>query len=224
MKAFVLRAILLLLSVLVIIQLWIFSSLVWWRSHPVENTMFMRLDYLSDFQPIEHQWVDYDRISIHFKRAIVEAEDAQFLKHHGFDWGGIEYALQRNINNEKVVAGGSTISQQLAKNLFFYNRRSYFRKGQESIATVLMERMWTKQRILEVYMNSVEFGDHLYGIEAASRFYFNKNAADLNREQAAFLAALLPNPKYYQQHRKDPKFLRKQKLILKYINYSQVPT
>lgn len=87
MKAFVLRAILLLLSVLVIIQLWIFSSLVWWRSHPVENTMFMRLAYLSDFQPIEHQWVDYDQISIHFKRAIVEAEDAQFLKHHGFDWG-----------------------------------------------------------------------------------------------------------------------------------------
>lgn len=138
--------------------------------------------------------------------------------------GGIEHALQRNINNEKVVAGGSTISQQLAKNLFFYNRRSYFRKGQESIATVLMERMWTKQRILEVYMNSVEFGDHLYGIEAASRYYFNKNAADLNREQAAFLAALLPNPKYYQQHRQDAKFLRKQKLILKYINNSQVPT
>ena len=223
MKAFVLRAILLLLSVLVIIQLWIFSSLVWWRSHPVENTMFMRLDYLSDFQPIEHQWVDYDQISIHFKRAIVEAEDAQFLKHHGFDWGGIEYALQRNINNEKVVAGGSTISQQLAKNLFFYNRRSYFRKGQEAIATTMMERMWSKERILEVYMNSVEFGDHIYGVEAASQYYFGKSARNLNREQAAFLASILPNPKYYQDHRDDRKLQNKIRMVLKYMRYTRIP-
>lgn len=223
MKALLLRIILFFISVLVIIQLWIFSSLVWWRSHPVENTMFMRLSYFSDFQPIEHEWVSDDQISNHFKRAIIAAEDAHFLKHHGFDWNGIEFALQRNINNENVVAGGSTISQQLAKNLFFYNRRSYFRKGQESIATVMMERMWSKQRILEVYMNSVEFGDHLYGVEAASQYYFNKNAKNLSREQAAFLAALLPNPKYYQQHRNDPKFLRKQKLILKYMNHSALP-
>jgi len=223
MKAFVLKIVLILFSLLVIIQLWIFSSLLWWRSHPIENTMFMRLAYFSDFKPVQHQWVDYDQISVHFKRAIVEAEDARFLQHHGFDWNGIEFAMQRNLNKEQVVAGGSTISQQLAKNLFFYNRRSYLRKGQEAIATVLMERMWSKQRILEAYMNSVEFGDHLYGIEAASRYYFNKSAKNLSREQAAFLAALLPNPKYYQHNRNDPKLLRKKQRILKYLNYSQIP-
>lgn len=223
MKAFVFRTLVLLISLLIMIQLWIFSSLVWWRTHPVENTMFMRLDYLSDFQPIQHQWVDYDQISLQFKRAIIAAEDAKFLKHHGFDWGGIEFAMQRNIEKEQVVAGGSTISQQLSKNLFFYNRRSYFRKGQEAIATVMLERMWSKHRILEVYMNSVEFGDHLYGVEAAARFYFNRHAAQLNREQSAFLAALLSNPKYYQQQRQNAKFRYKQRQILKYMSNSQIP-
>lgn len=223
MKAFVVRAVVLFISLLVMIQLWIFSSLLWWRTHPVETTMFMRLDYLSDFKPIQHQWVDYDQISVHFKRAVIEAEDGQFLKHHGFDWDGIEQARKRNLDNERVVAGGSTISQQLSKNLFFYNRRSYFRKGQEAIATVMMERMWSKQRILEVYMNSVEFGDHLYGVEAAAQFYFGRSASRLSRDQAAFLTAILANPKYYQQHRDDRRVLNKKRRVLRYMDHSQIP-
>lgn len=223
MKAFVVRAVVLFISLLVMIQLWIFSSLLWWRTHPVETTMFMRLDYLSDFKPIQHQWVDYDQISVHFKRAVIEAEDGQFLKHHGFDWDGIEQARKRNLDNERVVAGGSTISQQLSKNLFFYNRRSYFRKGQEAIATVMMERMWSKQRILEVYMNSVEFGDHLYGVEAAAQFYFGHSASRLSRDQAAFLTAILANPKYYQQHRDDRRVLNKKRRVLRYMDHSQIP-
>lgn len=186
MKAFIVRGLLIIISILIIIQLWIFSSLVYWRTHNVETTMFMRWTYLSDFKPIKHQWRNYDEISDNFKHAIVAAEDAKFVDHHGFDWDGIEDALQRNLKKDKVVAGGSTISQQLAKNLFFYNRRSFIRKGQETIATTMMERMWTKQRILEVYMNSVEFGDHIYGIEAASQYYFGKSAKSLSREQAAF--------------------------------------
>ena len=223
MKAFVVRAVVLFISLLVMIQLWIFSSLLWWRTHPVETTMFMRLDYLSDFKPIQHQWVDYDQISVHFKRAVIEAEDGQFLKHHGFDWDGIEQARKRNLDNERVVAGGSTISQQLSKNLFFYNRRSYFRKGQEAIATVMMQRMWSKQRILEVYMNSVEFGDHLYGVEAAAQFYFGRSASRLSRDQAAFLTAILANPKYYQQHRDDRRVLNKKRRVLRYMDHSQIP-
>lgn len=223
MKAFVVRAVVLFISLLVMIQLWIFSSLLWWRTYPVETTMFMRLDYLSDFKPIQHQWVDYDQISVHFKRAVIEAEDGQFLKHHGFDWDGIEQARKRNLDNERVVAGGSTISQQLSKNLFFYNRRSYFRKGQEAIATVMMERMWSKQRILEVYMNSVEFGDHLYGVEAAAQFYFGRSASRLSRDQAAFLTAILANPKYYQQHRDDRRVLNKKRRVLRYMDHSQIP-
>ncbi len=97
------------------------------------------------------------------------------------------------------------------------------RKGQEAIATTMMERMWTKQRILEVYMNSVEFGDHIYGVEAASRYYFGKSAKSLNREQAAFLAVILTNPKYYQENRNDPKLLYRKKLVLKYMRYTRIP-
>lgn len=223
MKAFIVRALLITISILILIQLWIFSSLVYWRTHDVETTMFMRWTYFSDFKPIEHQWRNYDEISDNIKHAIVAAEDAKFLDHHGFDWDGIEDALQRNLKKEKVVAGGSTISQQLAKNLFFYNRRSVIRKGQEAIATTMMERMWTKQRILEVYMNSVEFGDHIYGVEAASRYYFGKSAKSLNREQAAFLAVILTNPKYYQENRNDPKLLYRKKLVLKYMRYTRIP-
>ena len=223
MKAFIVRTLLIIVSLLIIIQLWIFSSLVWWRTNPVDTTMFMRWTYLSDFKPIQHQWRDYDEISDNFKHAIVAAEDAKFVDHHGFDWGGIEFALQRNLNKDKVVAGGSTISQQLAKNLFFYNRRSFIRKGQETIATIMMERMWTKQRILETYMNSVEFGDHIYGIEAAAQHYYGRSAQSLSREQAAFLAAILPNPKYYQDHREDRKLNYRKGLILKYMQSTRIP-
>ncbi|WP_111858727.1 monofunctional biosynthetic peptidoglycan transglycosylase [Acinetobacter sp. CFCC 10889] len=223
MKAFIVRTLLIIVSILILIQLWIFSSLVYWRSHPVETTMFMRWTYFSDFEPIKHQWRDYDEISDYFKHAIVAAEDAKFVDHHGFDWDGIEYALERNMKKEKVVAGGSTISQQLAKNLFFYNRRSYIRKGQETIATIMMERMWSKQRILEVYMNSVEFGDHIYGIEAATQHYYGKSAKSLSREQAAFLAAILTNPKYYQQHPDDRKVQYRKGLILKYMRSTRIP-
>lgn len=223
MKAFIVRTLLIIVSLLIIVQLWIFSSLIWWRTHPVETTMFMRWTYFSDFKPIQHQWRDYDNISENFKHAIVAAEDAKFIDHHGFDWDGIEFALQRNLNKDKVVAGGSTISQQLAKNLFFYNRRSFIRKGQEAIATTMMERMWSKQRILEAYMNSVEFGDHIYGVEAATQHYFGKSAKSLNREQAAFLAAILPNPKYYQDHRNDKKLNYRKGLILKYMGSTRIP-
>ena len=223
MKAFIVRALLIIISILVIIQLWIFSSLVYWRSNNVETTMFMRLAYFSDFEPIKHEWRDYDQISDNFKHAIVAAEDARFLDHHGFDWDGIENALQKNLKKDKVVAGGSTISQQLAKNLFFYNRRSILRKGQETIATTMMERVWTKQRILEVYMNSVEFGDHIYGVEAASQYYFARSSKSLSREQASFLAVLLPNPKYYQDHRNDAKLQYRQRMVLKYMRDTRIP-
>ncbi|RZG74828.1 monofunctional biosynthetic peptidoglycan transglycosylase [Acinetobacter sp. WCHAc060025] len=223
MKAFIVRALLIIVSILVIIQLWIFSSLVYWRTHDVETTMFMRWTYFSDFKPIQHEWRDYDDISDNFKHAIVAAEDARFIDHHGFDWDGIENALQKNLKKDKVVAGGSTISQQLSKNLFFYNRRSYLRKGQETIATAMMERMWTKRRILEVYMNSVEFGDHIYGVEAAAQHYFGKSSKSLTWEQAAFLAVLLPNPKYYQDHHNDSKLLYRKRMVLKYMRYTRIP-
>ena len=223
MKAFIVRSLLIIVSLFIIIQLWIFSSLVYWRTNPVETTMFMRWTYVSDFKPIQHQWRDYAEINDNFKHAIVAAEDAKFVDHHGFDWDGIEDALQRNVKKDKVVAGGSTISQQLAKNLFFYNRRSLIRKGQEAIATTMMERMWSKRRILEVYMNSVEFGDHIYGVDAAAAHYFGKSAQHLTAQQSAFLAAILPNPKYYQDHQDDAKVQYRKRMILKYMRYTRIP-
>lgn len=213
-----------LILVFVLVQVWIFTSLLYWRSHPVETTMFMRIYYYSSDEPhLHHQWRDYNRISSHFKRAVVAAEDAHFIDHHGFDFDGMINAAERNAKAGEVVAGGSTISQQLAKNLFLFNRRSYIRKGEEAIATWMMEKLWTKQRILEVYMNSVELGDGIYGVQAASRYYFGRNADQLTREQAIKLAAMLPNPKYYQQHRRDSKYLYRQRFISKYIRYARIP-
>ena len=224
MKAFFVRTLLVVVSFILLVQLWIFSSLVWWRTHPVETTMFMRLDYWSEpSEPIHHKWRDYDQISDYVKRAVVTSEDGKFMHHHGFDWEGMQYALERNQDKGKVVAGGSTISQQLAKNLFLYNKRSFIRKGQEAVATWMMERMWSKQRILEVYLNSVEFGENIYGVEAASQHYFGKSSRSLSRDQAAFLAAILPNPKYYQEHQNDRRIQIRKKMIRKYMRYSQIP-
>lgn len=223
MKVFLARMVMLLIGFILLVQLWIFASLAWWRTQPVETTMFMRLDYWTDLKPIQQTWRDYDDISNNFKHAILAAEDAKFMQHHGFDIQGIQDALARNSEQGKIVAGGSTISQQLAKNLFLYNQRSFIRKGQEAIATWMMERMWSKQRILEVYMNSVEFGQNIYGVEAAAQYYYGKSAKSLSREQAAFLAALLPNPKYYQDHRNDRKLQYRKRSILKYMNGTQRP-
>jgi monofunctional glycosyltransferase len=224
MKAFIVRTLLILISFVLLIQLWIFVSLTWWRTHPVETTMFMRLDYWSEpSKSIKHEWRDYDQISDYMKRAVVAAEDGKFLQHKGFDFDGMQNALSRNKDQGKVVAGGSTISQQLAKNLFLYNKRSFIRKGQEAVATFMMERMWSKQRILEVYLNSVEFGENIYGIEAATQHYFGKSSRSLSREQAVFLASILPNPKYYQNNRKDRRLNARQQMIRKYMRYSQIP-
>lgn len=224
MKAFIVRTLLILVSLFLLIQLWIFSSLAWWRTQPVQSTMMMRLDYWSDTsQPIRHEWRDYDQISEYLKKAVVAAEDGKFMQHHGFDWEGIQHALERNKDQGQVVAGGSTISQQLAKNLFLFNQRSFLRKGQEAIATWMMERMWSKQRILEVYLNSVEFGDNIYGIEAATQHYFGNSSRSLSREEAIFLAAILPNPKYYQDNRSGRGLEPRKRMIRKYMRYSEIP-
>ena len=224
MKALLVRILLVILSFILIIQLWIFGCLVWWRTHPVETTMFMRLDYWSEpSKAIKHQWRDYDDISQHLKKAVVTVEDGKFMHHHGFDWDGIKTALDRNKDKGKVVAGGSTISQQLAKNLFLYNKRSFVRKGQEAIATWMMERMWSKQRILEVYLNSVEFGDNIYGAEAAAKYYYGKSAKNLTRNESIFLASILTNPKYFQDNRNAKALKARKRMTDHYMRYAEIP-
>ena len=224
MKAFLIRTMLVIVSVILLVQLWIFASLAWWRTNPVNTTMMMRIDYWTEpSKAIQHQWRPYDEISLNLKRAIVTAEDGKFIHHHGFDWDGIQTALNKNRNQGRVVAGGSTISQQLAKNLFLVNKRSFVRKGQEAVATWMMERMWSKERILEVYLNSIEFGDNIYGVEAAAKHYFGKTAQSLTRDQAIFLAAILTNPKYFQDHRNSSALNARKRMIQLDMRYAELP-
>ncbi len=224
MKAFFARISIILLSLFMAVQLFVFVSLLWWKHNPVDHSMFMRgFLWSHNYRTIEHRTVEYSQISVHVKRALIAGEDAKFVYHHGFDWDGIRLAMEKNGKKGRVVAGGSTISQQLAKNLFLPNHRSYVRKGEEAVITWMMERMWSKKRILEVYLNVIEFGDGIYGIEAAARHYYGKSAAEINHHEAAKLAGLVPNPVYYQRHPRDRKMLHRVSVIRRYMGYSAIP-
>jgi monofunctional biosynthetic peptidoglycan transglycosylase len=163
------------------------------------STMFMATDRIDallerdrEYQ-FRHEWRDWDEISKHAAIAVIAAEDQQFPNHRGFDFKQIDKALADRERGRRV-RGASTISQQVAKNLFLWRGQSWFRKGLEAGLTVLIESLWSKRRILEVYLNVAEFGRGTYGVQAASRRYFNKDASRLNRSEAALLAAVLPAP------------------------------
>jgi monofunctional biosynthetic peptidoglycan transglycosylase len=209
-------------------QLWIFAHVLWWIDHNPTFTAFMAagLARQQDKDPdaeLRHKWVPYDRISIHLKRALVAAEDAKFLSHEGFDVEGIEAAVKKNLKKGKLVAGGSTISQQLAKNLFLSGDRSFIRKGQEAVITLMIEATWSKRRILEVYLNVIEWGNGIYGAEAAARRYYKTSAASLNPDQAARLAAMVPNPRWLENHRSSRAYQRRVAIIQRYMAQAQVP-
>ncbi|NTV96163.1 MAG: monofunctional biosynthetic peptidoglycan transglycosylase [Thiobacillus sp.] len=194
-------------------------GVLWWGYFNPANTAFMEagLDRLQEKKgpdaELRQQWVDYNRISMHLKRAVVAAEDSKFLEHEGFDWEGIEMAVEKNLKKGRIVAGGSTISQQLAKNLFLSASRNPLRKAQEAVITVMIEQLWTKRRILEVYLNVIEWGNGIYGAEAAARRYFKTTAAGLGPSQAAHLAAMIPNPRYYETHRSARGLLKREGII-----------
>jgi len=216
------------IAFLLLYQLWIFAHVLWWIDHNPTSTAFMEagLARQQDKNPdaeLRHKWVPYDRISIHMKRAIVAAEDAKFNEHEGFDVEGIEAAVKKNLKKGRLVAGGSTISQQLAKNLFLSGDRSFIRKGQEAIITLMIEATWSKRRILEVYLNVIEWGNGIYGVEAAARRYYKIPAAKLNRDQAARLAAMVPNPRWYENHRSSRGYQRRVAVIKRYMGHAQVP-
>lgn len=206
-RQFIKRACRWLLIILFAYQCWLLIHVIWYRSHPPGTTAFMvdRLYSLHDTQPdakLQYQWVDYARISRHVKSAVLAAEDSRFMDHNGFDWEGLQQALSKNIARGKIVAGGSTISQQLAKNLFLSSSRNPLRKVQEAIVTVMLEQFLSKQRILELYLNVIEWGNTTYGVEAAARRYFGVSASALSPAQAARLAAMIPNPRFYQNNPK----------------------
>jgi monofunctional biosynthetic peptidoglycan transglycosylase len=194
-------------------------------------------------QPKREQiWVPLDRISPNLQRAVLAGEDTNFLTHHGFDYEAIQKAFeqaQREAAREakaegenddwlpslpEFKRGGSTISQQLAKNLYLSSQRSFLRKGQEAALTIMLERTLTKRRILEIYLNVIEWGDGVYGAEAASQRYFHKPASALSVNEAAFLSAMIPNPRTVFNPQVNPRRVaRRQRIILRGMPYIKLP-
>ena len=226
---FFLSAVLSLLIVVVLAyQGYVLVKLWWWADHAPATTAFMdaRLEAMRANDPkakLKYQWVPYDKISSRLKRAIIVAEDAKFIDHEGFDWEGIQKAIDKNQRRGKIVAGGSTISQQLAKNLFLSGQRSALRKGEEALITLMMEAVLSKERIFEIYLNIIEWGDGVFGAEAAARHYYGVSAAQLSAEQAAKLAAMVPRPRFYDRNRNAPYLLKKTQLILDSMPQAQLP-
>lgn len=222
------RGLLGLIALLMLWQGWYLVWVVWWKFFDPDMTSFMsqRLEELQEKRPnaeLRHQWVPYERVSRHLKRAVVAAEDDKFIDHEGFDWEGMQKALEKNIKKGKVVAGGSTISQQLAKNLFLSAAKTPWRKAQEAIITVWLELFWDKRRILEVYLNSVEWGQGVFGAEAAARRYYNSTAGSLSAEQAARLAVMLPAPRRYERNPYSSFMNGRTQAILRRMPYAEIP-
>jgi len=222
------RTLLALVLLCLLWQGWYFAWVVWWRYADPDMTAFMnhRLAQLRERNPeatLKHTWVPYDRISAQLKRAVIAAEDDKFIDHEGFDWEGMQKAIEKNQRKGKVVAGGSTISQQLAKNLFLSAAKTPWRKAQEAIITVWLELLWDKRRILEVYLNSVEWGEGIFGAEAAARRYYSVGAGSLSAEQAARLAVMLPAPRRYEKNPYSAYVSGRTRLIMARMPSAEVP-
>ena len=193
-----------------------------WKTQPINNSMFMLTHRLTG-GTVTQTWAEYDAIAKSAKQAAIVSEDSTFSQHNGFDFKGIEAARKKNEETGKMSAGGSSITQQLAKNLFLTSHRSYVRKIEEAIITVMIETLWDKQRILTAYLNVAEFGNGIYGIEAAAQHYFDKSAAKLNRDESALLIAMLTNPKYYEDNQGDRRLRNKQRIIKKRMSNAVLP-
>ena len=222
------RILLITIGLIFLWQLWLLGWVMFWGAVNPDATRFMeiRLEELQTKKPdakLKKIWIPYSKISVHLKRAIIAAEDAKFVDHEGFDWDGIQKAMEKNQEKGRTVAGGSTITQQLAKNLFLTPTKSYFRKIEEAAITLMLEAFWSKQRIFEVYLNVIEWGEGVFGAEAAARHYFNHSAASLGAEEAAQLAGIVPNPRYYDKHRGAPGLIKKSVIILGRMPSAIVP-
>ena len=166
---------------------------------------------------LEKNWRNIETISPHMILAVIAAEDQNFLSHNGFDFRAIKTAYHDNRKGMRI-RGASTISQQTAKNVFLWPQRSWIRKGLEAYFTVLIEILWSKKRILEIYLNIAEFGNETYGVEASAQHYFHKSADRLTREEAALLSAMLPSPRKYNPEKPTPYLIKRQQWILAQMN------
>lgn len=217
------------IGLLLVWQFWYLGWVVWWKWVDPGTTSFQsqQLSVLREKNPqatLYRQWVPYGKISIQLKRAVVASEDDGFIDHEGFDWEGMQKAIQKNQKKGRVVAGGSTITQQLAKNLLLSPNKSVLRKGEEAIITLWLELLWDKQRILEVYLNEVEWGEGIFGAEAAARHYFGVSASQLSAAQAARLAVMLPAPRRFEKNPYSAYLSYRTQRILGRMRYAEVPT
>jgi len=222
------HAFLVLAAIVLVYQLWMFGCICWWVWFNPSSSSFMddRLELMQSKNPeaeLQHRWVAYEKISVNLKRAIVASEDAKFVEHEGFDWEALHKAYAKNLKQGKIVAGGSTISQQLAKNLFLSSKRTPWRKLQEAVITVMLEVVMSKRRIFEIYLNVIEWGNGVFGAEAAARHYYGVSAAQLGASQAARLAAMVPNPRFYDRHRATSWLERKSAIILVRMPAAEIP-
>jgi monofunctional biosynthetic peptidoglycan transglycosylase len=211
------------LLAVIAVQLWFVGHVIYWSSYNPSSTAFMDHYLEKPGAKIRYDWVPYARISEHLKRAVVAAEDAKFLDHEGFDWEAIQKAMQKNEEQGRVVAGASTITQQLSKNLFLSGSRSWVRKAQEAAITWMMERTLSKRRILEMYLNVAEWGEGVFGAEAAARHHFGVPASALTAEQGAYLAAILPSPRKYDRGRETPYIRGRMATISARMSAAQIP-
>ena len=228
MRVWLKRLLLLAIAWICLYQVWVVVHIVWWINHNPTTTAFMdaRLEVMQDKRPnaqLQQRWVPYAQISSQLKRAVIAAEDSRFVEHQGFDWAGIETAFAKNLKKGRIVAGGSTISQQLAKNLFLSGSRTPWRKLQEAVITFVLEGLLSKRRILEIYLNVIEWGDGVFGAEAAARHYYGGSARSLGAMQAAKLAAMIPNPRFYDQHRNTRYVNRRTATIAARIRLVKIP-
>jgi monofunctional biosynthetic peptidoglycan transglycosylase len=198
------------------------------RAHNPGTTAFMEigLEHLRASDPkarLQQRWVPYDRISENLKRAVIASEDQRFLDHHGFDVQAMEEALEKNARRGRIRHGASTISQQLAKNLFLSPRRTYLRKMHEAVITMMLEHVLTKRRIFEIYLNVIEWGEGIYGAEAAAQHYFDEPASDLSRRKAARLAAMIPSPRFYTRDTDTPYLDQRTDFLLDQMEFARIP-
>ena len=192
-------------------------SIIWGRFFNPIITI-TQIEGLAKYQKLDRDYISFDEMGRNVKKAVIASEDQNFYRHNGFDFQAIQKAFADNQKGKKLK-GGSTISQQTAKNIFLWNGRSYVRKGLEAIFTFIIEKVWSKDIILERYLNSIEMGQGVFGVEAASHYYFGKSAADLTKSEAAWIAVCLPNPKKYDPKNPSSYLSRKHSWVMRQMNY-----
>ena len=195
----------------------IFSVIIY-KYVPVYVTPLMVIRTVSSSESIHHKWISLEKMPKDIVKAVIASEDAHFLSHNGFDFKAIKQAIEHNKKNNKTKRGASTISQQTAKNVFLWPARSWLRKGLEAYFTVLIELFWDKQRIIEVYLNSIEMGDGIFGIAAVADKHFDKEPEKLSKRQCALIAATLPNPIKFNSAAPSPYMRKRQRVILREMN------